>query len=292
LTIDNPFKQNPVVSPTANTLYYVTVSGINTCTNTDSVKVEVWPDPIFTINPSIAICLSDSTQLHASGGKSYLWQPNESLNNANIANPKASPTVTTIYSVLVTDNCNNSTKLSTTVMVSAIPKVEIIKSNDINCITTTAQLHATGGVKYYWSPNTNINNTNIQNPIVYPSSDTWYDVILSDENGCSKNDSVLVLASFSTEKENFYIPNAFTPNNDGKNDCFGLKHLGQVEFFSLSIYNRWGQVVFQTNNTSECWDGIFQGSRQPAGVFVYQIKVKSPCTNGLLYKKGLVTLIR
>lgn len=291
-SLSDPFIHNPVARPVANTTYFLTATAVNGCATTDSVKVNIRPEPLFNISPSRTMCANDSVQIQASGGINYLWQPSASLSGFDISNPTAAPQTTTTYIVLVSDNCNNSESLSTTITVRSAPNIEISKSNDIDCITPVSQLQVTGGIRYNWSPATNINSINIANPLVNPHEDTWYYVLATDPNGCTAKDSVLILTSFGSGSGTFYIPNAFTPNNDGKNDCFGLKHWGAVEFFELSIYNRWGEMVFRTKNTAECWNGYYQRKLQPAGVFIYQVKVKSSCTNGLLTKKGQVSLIR
>jgi gliding motility-associated-like protein len=291
-TLNDAFIQNPLASPITGTTYYVTTVGANSCANMDSVRVEFWPEPSYSISPSKSICLNDSIQLQATGGNKYDWQPNISLNSSTIPNPKAVPQITTTYTVVISDNCNNSETLSTTIVVKELPDVHISKSNDVDCITTQAQLHVIGGTRYNWGPATNINYTNIPNPIVRPQENTWYHVMVTGANGCTAKDSILVLTSFEVGAGSFYIPNAFTPNGDGKNDCFGVRHWGYAEFFELSIYNRWGERMFFSKNTSDCWDGYYKGRQQPSGTYVYQISVKSPCTNGMLHKKGLVTMIR
>lgn len=291
-TLSDPSVQNPLASPVTNTTYYLTVAGPNGCSNTDSVSVHIWPDPLFSISQPKSICLTDSVQLIASGGRKYIWQPSGSLSNSTISNPTASPNITTTYTVLVSDNCNNTESMSTTITVQALPNVDVSKSNDVDCLTPLSQLQATGGVRYVWSPITNINRTNIHNPIVNPLKDTWYHVVVTDTNECSAEDSVLILTSFVAGSGNFYIPNAFTPNNDGINDCFGLKHWGGMEEFELSIYNRWGERVFLSKNPSDCWNGILKGILQPPGTYIYLVKVKSSCTNGVVQRKGHITLIR
>lgn len=114
-------------------------------------------------------------------------------------------------------------------------------------------------------------------------------MIGKDQNGCTNSDSILVKVDY--DKNVFYgLPNSFTPNGDGLNDCFGISHWGQVPQLEFSIYNRWGQIVFHTNNASTCWDGTFKGQPQNAGVFVYIIKAKTAC--GTIDRKGIVTLLR
>jgi gliding motility-associated-like protein len=88
-----------------------------------------------------------------------------------------------------------------------------------------------------------------------------------------------------------FIPNAFTPNNDNLNDCFSVKNWPFVSSFELCIYNRWGQLVFKTNNILECWNGEFKRQPQPTGTYVYTIKTNTS-TCGDIVNKGTVTIIR
>lgn len=88
-----------------------------------------------------------------------------------------------------------------------------------------------------------------------------------------------------------FIPNAFTPNKDNINDCFGVKNWPATSSYELTIYNRWGQLVFKTTNASECWNGDFQGQPQSTGTYVYIIKANTSLC-GQITKKGTVTLIR
>ena len=86
------------------------------------------------------------------------------------------------------------------------------------------------------------------------------------------------------------MPNAFTPNNDGKNDCFGIQHWGDAVIKQFSIYNRWGALIFQSADPSQCWDGTWKGKPLDGGGYVYIIKATTLC--GEVTKKGMLTLIR
>ena len=88
----------------------------------------------------------------------------------------------------------------------------------------------------------------------------------------------------------FVVPNAFTPNGDGKNDCFGIRKWGNVQIEEFSVFNRWGERIFTTKNPSQCWDGTYKGKLQDAGGYAYVIKAKSFC--GDLKRTGMVLLIR
>jgi gliding motility-associated-like protein len=87
------------------------------------------------------------------------------------------------------------------------------------------------------------------------------------------------------------IPNAFTPNGDNINDCFGMRNWPATSSYQLCIYNRWGQLVFKTTNILECWNGDFKGQPQPMGTYVYNIIANTvPCGESSI--KGYITLIR
>jgi gliding motility-associated-like protein len=86
------------------------------------------------------------------------------------------------------------------------------------------------------------------------------------------------------------VPTAFTPNNDGLNDCYGIKDWPLAASFELSIFNRWGELIFRTTDQFACWDGKFQGKDQPIGAYVYMIRIKTNC--GPTFKKGTFVLIR
>ncbi|MGC4036374.1 MAG: PKD domain-containing protein [Chitinophagaceae bacterium] len=289
--LSNPNIPNPVATPGANTTYTVNVTDANNCSNIDSIKVSIRPDPVFTISPDASICENKTTQLVASGGDQYQWQPAESLSNAAISNPIASPTANTTYSVLITDTvCGNSTTLTTAVSISPAPKIVASKSNDIDCSRGTSQLSATGGVQYQWTPTETLDNPNIYNPVASPRTTTKYTVKGTNSLGCSNYDSVLI--DFKGINEGLYLmPSAFTPNNDGLNDCYRVKYWGFIYELDFSVFNRWGERVFHTKNPSDCWDGTYKGVPQKSDVYVYIIKAKTLC-NESVFKKGTFALIR
>jgi gliding motility-associated-like protein len=290
-TLNNPAIPNPTVSPVNVTTYYVNVTGANGCSKKDSIRVDIYPDPVFTILPGKNICENNPVQLGASGGNSYSWQPATSLSNGTIADPEASPLSTTTYSVLIRDTvCGASANLSTTITVFPSPVVRAAKSNDIDCSTGTSQLSATGASGYRWTPAMALSNAGISNPIASPQVPTMYSVTGTSIDGCSSSDSILVDIK-AINKSMFLMPNAFSPNNDGKNDCYRAKNWGYVTEFELSIFNRWGERVFYTKNPGQCWDGTYKGVPQKSDVYVYIVKAKSLCQSSV-FRKGTVALIR
>jgi gliding motility-associated-like protein len=290
-TLNDPTSQAPIASPIANTIYYVTVTDDNTCTNIDSITVSIHPDPVFAINDPVTICKNDKAQLLASGGDIYTWQPDPSLSDPAIANPTVTPAVTTNYMVQVTETtCNNSTTLVTTVNVNQLPDVKASKSNDLDCSNDRSQLNATGATNYTWTPAPSLDNAGISNPVATPITSTQYLVKGTDVlSGCSNYDSVTV-EFLALNKSGYFMPNAFTPNQDGLNDCFGIRYWGVIQHLEFSVYNRWGQRIFFTTDPNACWDGTYRGTMQDIGVYVYMIKAKTLC--GETFKKGLFTLAR
>jgi gliding motility-associated-like protein len=139
-------------------------------------------------------------------------------------------------------------------------------------------------------PASGISDLTSPSPSVNPQVTTTYFVKGTGENGCSAIDSISQKVDFSADLSHFPVASAFTPNNDGNNDCFGLKNWPPVNSLQFSIFNRWGQRVFFTTNLGECWDGTWNGKAQPAGGYVYQIIATTPC--GTAFRKGSVILIR
>jgi gliding motility-associated-like protein len=275
---------------TTSGLYKVVVTKAG-CSTADSIAVYAKPLPSFELLPDTArLCLEDSVLLNSKGGNKYEWYTD--LGNLNVYDSSivAYPGSGTLYHVIITDSiCNVVDTLTSVLSIKPSPALTVDKTNDINCNTPVSQLSVTGASSYLWFPALGITDLNIPDPVVNPQTDTWYLVKGSGANGCASVDSIKVLVQF-TGLSNFYIPNAFTPNGDGKNDCFGVRSWGPVETFEFSIFNRWGERVFYTKNTQDCWNGYYKGKLQPNGVFVYYIRVKSQC--GSAFKKGTIALIK
>lgn len=154
----------------------------------------------------------------------------------------------------------------------------------------TLQLNAGGGVYYTWGPaDGSISNPNINNPIVKPTdSVTKYVVDVMNLWGCHSTDSVLVYVDLGTDQ---FVPSAFTPNGDGKNDLFRIVRLGAQKLVDFRVYNRFGECVFQTANPETGWDGTLRNKPQDIGTYTYEIIVAIPNGTNKVYK-GNVTLIR
>lgn len=170
--------------------------------------------------------------------------------------------------------------------INQLPVIRANKSNDVDCADPSARLLATGGVSYQWTPAAGLDNPSIANPLATPAQTTTYVVSGTDVNGCKNTARILITVS----PNEYNVPNAFTPNNDGKNDCWGVRSWKKVTQFSVIVMNRNGVPVYQSNDVSRCWDGTFKGELQPSGSFVYYIRCITPC--GAVERKGSFVLIR
>lgn len=178
---------------------------------------------------------------------------------------------------------------SVTLTVGTPPVVRAKKSNDIDCLTGTSQLTAIGARSYAWTPATGLDHPNKSNPIASIDTTTTFFVTGRDNAGCSATDTVTVFVT-AKGKATFALPNAFTPNGDGHNDCFGIQHWGNVTVEEFSIFTRWGEKLFTTTDPHRCWDGSYKGKTMDAGTYVYVIRARSFC--GPVKKSGVVLLIR
>ncbi|HUC80409.1 MAG TPA: gliding motility-associated C-terminal domain-containing protein [Flavisolibacter sp.] len=281
-----------IASPDTTTWYYISATNANGCTAKDSVLVTVSPLPVFSVQSSKPVlCVGDSVVLSASGGDHYTWFPSSTLSDPNSSTTLAFPTSSTQYKVIISENnCNITDSVLIQLPVVDKPVTATTKSNDITCFQARAQLNANGGNRYLWQPSVGLSDSTSRNPFVSITQSTTYHVSITTVDGCQVYDSITVFVNKGEEGSGFPVPTAFTPNGDGKNDCFSVNHWGTVTGFSLNLYNRWGELVFHSDNPSKCWDGYYKGVLQPSDVYVYLIKAKTLC--GDIFRKGTFALIR
>jgi len=279
---------NPQVSPTEATTYIMTVTDLGTsCIEVDSIIVDVLQPIIPEIIDDLIICEGDEVQLSASGGDYYEWSPSNSLSSADIANPMASPEVTTTYNVTISNDCYES-NASLTVEVLPLPFVDAGEPAVLN-VGEIATLQGQSEYGFSWSPLDGILTDPMgQNPDVQPLNSTSYFLTVISPNGCIAVDSTFVEV---TNNIFLLLPNAFSPNGDGVNDELFLNHAGIKELYRFSIYNRWGQLVFTTTDIGQGWDGIFNGKEQPVSAFAYAVDALS-WRDVNIRETGNVTLIR
>jgi len=245
-----------IVSPTATVSYSVVVTSANGCTASATATVTVTPVPVATISSNATICAGDVVTLIAGGGTTYSWLPGGQT-SSSVA---VSPTSGTTYSVIVANgNCTDTA--STTITVNPNPAANAGINITINYGDNTT-LTAGGGGTYSWT-------TGEVSAIitVSPTATTVYCVTVTDANNCTDTACVTVTVEYNCG-DIFFVPNAFSPNGDGKNDVLYVRGLCLKSVY-LVIYDRWGGKVFETSDITKGWDGTRNGQAENAEVFVY-----------------------
>lgn len=148
-----------------------------------------------------------------------------------------------------------------------------------------AQLNASGGIAWAWSPQSTLSCSGCSDPIAFPNETTTYTVTSTSAAGCVAMDDVTIFV-----QGRVVVPNAFSPNGDGHNDAFLVPYL-EASQMRLEIYDRWGSLLFKTTDPNEGWDGIYRGTPQEIGVYIYVLHAEM-IGGGVVQKKGNVTLLR
>jgi gliding motility-associated-like protein len=292
--------QNPSHNFGAAGIYDIQLisSTVNGCKDTTTLQINYNGATTFISAPD-TICLGSSTQLLASGGFSYSWSPSSSLSSAGIPNPVASPASTTTYTVTIGtlnslgDTCMQTQ--STTVYVFDPTIYSLSATADLDTIPegSSTVLHAItdSSLTVQWSPANSVSDPTSFNPTVTPEQTTTYTVSILDSTGCPRRVTVTVyVVSMQCSTDNVFVPNTFTPNGDGENDVLFVRS-NDVDELYFAVYNRWGQMVFETTDITVGWNGIYKGMKADPAVFAWYLRAK--CFNGNeLEKKGNTTLIR
>jgi gliding motility-associated-like protein len=283
--------QNPLAFVADNTDYVVTTLDNFGCAHRDGIHVNV-SHRAPTISPigSVAICERDSVRLNAGGGASYRWFADDvsGLSCLTCPDPIAKPIVTTTYYAEITDTYGCSDTLPVQVIVKPLPFVNILNNDTMIKYGQSIQLLASGAYLYSWSPVSTLSNPNVVDPMATPLEPTSYYVFGLSEGGCRNLDSVQVDIDY---RGNLFVPSAFSPNGDGRNDIFRIANLSFQKVQEFRVFNRWGQEIFTTTDSKKGWDGTWKGVAQNPGVYQFLIRVGYPDGFVETYK-GDVTLIR
>ena len=149
-------------------------------------------------------------------------------------------------------------------------------------------------VDIFWSPGTGISNDDrdTTNPIITPTMTTVYYATFSDEF-CTTEDSLLitVIDPSNLDCTELFLPTAFTPNGDGLNDVFGISNaVVMTELYAFEIFDRWGNIVFATDEPNAQWDGLYRGNPVNSNTFLYKVSYR--CKDEDLVRTGTVTIMR
>lgn len=290
---------NPLASPAQSTTYQLIVHA-GTCTDTFTQQVLVDSDALV-LQGGAVNCPGDTLTLHASDIEnqqlSYVWQPASSIvSGDSSANPlvKLQQNTTFIVTAVTPKGCTLVDSVKTTVT-SGFPSVHAYAVPDTIKYGDTAQLNLTlsaNVISINWQPDsTLIGLLTSADPQADPKVTNTYYVEVSDSSACKRYDTVIVyVVQPPCAQTNIYIPNAFSPNGDGRNDVLYVRGNGITELY-FAVYDRWGERVFETNDQTVGWDGTYKGKKMDAAVFGYY--VEGMCPSGEKFKKkGNVTVLR
>ena len=225
------------------------------------------------ISPAeVSICGGVAQKLTATGGTSYTW-----LLDGVVIDGETAATLTVskpgTYSVVVSNGGCSSVATNTAIVSSSGNSAAGIRYTDVSATANVpVQLKAREiGVAYEWKPSIDLNNPSSVIPTVTTASERQYTVSITTEQGCIITDTVLV--KINGDKK-IFVPTAFTPNSNGVNDKLRpLGNLSSIEYFR--VFNRWGSMLFQTNESGAGWDGKYKGIDQPSDTYTWMLSGKS-----------------
>ncbi len=254
-------------------IYWVDVI-VNQCPVRDSVTINYFQG-ILDIGRDTILCFDTSlyTIYSSPPGISYLWSDGS-------VKPFLEVKPTGLYWLSMVD-LNNCVQYDSVYVTFNTPQVSLGEDRTIclseNLIYNTRKEEF---ISYHWS-------TEETNPIIHVNKSGEYAVTITDENHCQASDTVQI----TVEGCSLFIPNSFTPNGDGIDDEFGAVGENILEY-NLKIFNRWGQLVFESVNLNDKWDGTFGNTKADLGVYNYQLRYKFNIHKQTKQSYGTVTLVR
>jgi len=287
----NPTSATPPVVIT----YTVTGTDEKGCKDTSAVTVGLRTHTFANAWGDSVMCSGNSVPLFDTGGTKYTWLPPGGLSDPAIWNPIAFPASTITYTVIaqlagcIPDTDYVKVQVFPAPRVDAGPDQEVMSGSSV-------QLAATGinTAAWEWTPPQGLDCYDCSDPEATVTTTTTYVVTGISPQGCRHSDSVTIFV-FCNSKQVF-LPNTFTPNDDGENDVFYPRGTGISIIKSFRIYNRWGELLFErrninVNDASNAWDGNYNGDYPRPDVYVYV--VEAVCYTGQpVLIKGDVTIIR
>lgn len=282
--------KNPIFRGYSSEEYIVFVETPNGCFDTDTIQVIVNASKFLQLDfTDTNICITDTVQLQASGGVKYTWTPSVGLTNDTISNPYAYMGSSMIYKVVAENEFGCIDTGSVTLNYLPGTVIDMPDSVSIYPGESYEIQMVSNGHYFNWFPPEGLSDINVANPIASPEVRTRYFVRAYSEFGCSALDSIDIIVNLESL---FDVPNAFVPGNSfANNGEFKIEKRGDVELLNFQIYNRWGVLVFETKDINKGWDGTYNNSPQPMGVYVYVVEGRLS-SGRIIRLKGDVTLIR
>ncbi len=257
--------------------YSVIATDAQGCSSRDTMKVtNVWPVPVVSLDKNTELCEGSSRMLQAGNHNTFLWQDGSTGPSFNV-------TSTGTYYVTVGDihQCKASDTATITQILPA-PRNFLPEDTAVCSYGSLVIRPRSSFTSYSWNTSAMSSSISVTRPGEY-----WLQV--TDPKGCIGKDTISV-----KEKEclqGLHVPKGFTPNNDGKNDIFLPVLGGDVVKYQLTVYNRWGQAVFSTNDRFKGWDGKFGNVQQDTNAFVWVVNYQLQ-GEAVQSERGTVMLVR
>lgn len=297
-TINQPLSDSTItISPTEPTVYYVQINE-NGCALTDSVSIVVTSGQIIVDSPT-EVCRGNQTTITVTNlapayPLTYDWSPdNQIISGDGTETITIQPDTTTTYTVMGTNSFGCEVEHSVTVPVNQLGFITINATTNNDTIVegqNTTLFASPSGNNYTYSWIEGVASPTSSTTQVSPTETTTY-YLTVEENGCTKSDSITIyVKELMCGEKDVYIPNAFTPNSDNSNDNLYVRG-NNIDKLLFRVYDRWGELVFETTSQAEGWDGKYKGKDCDPAVFVYYLEIT--CGGGDTYfQKGNISLIR
>ncbi|RYZ56459.1 MAG: T9SS type B sorting domain-containing protein [Sphingobacteriales bacterium] len=283
--------------PDTTTTFYVSATLGGCVTDTSEFTATVEPIPVLNIMRDTALCLHAPLEIKVDVGPdyfsnyTYLWFTPENLSDPFVKEPEfwienTSGSYTYVLAAQTPLGCTGRD----TFTVVARPAVDLVdvSPNFTAKYGDVVQLTASGAPFFVWTPDRLLDFPNIADPRATATDTATFQVIGMNQWGCADTAYVKMDIDYSMFE---IVPNAFSPNGDGRNDEFRISSMKFQRLLEFRVFNRWGQEVFSTTDYKKGWDGSYKGTQQEAGVYQYLIRVTTPDGKQRMYK-GDVTLIR
>lgn len=286
-----------VLAPPVPGIYYVQASTPGSCAAVDEVSISA-SLLNAAISPDASICADDNATISITGidaGSTITWAPADSIDSGQgTTTIHVSPMGTTDYTVHVSAPSGCQWDGAATVSVSPIYGSSVGASVDQSLVLPGTTVHLTAtpstGVTYQWTPAALVSDPNIATPTAFITQTTLFHLLVTDGT-CLREDSVLVkVYELHCAEPDIFVPDAFTPNGDGSNDLLLVR--GRfISSLDFKVFDRWGELVFETTDQRAGWDATFRGKAVDPAVYVYWLDVT--CPDGQhFFTKGNVTVIR
>ena len=280
--------------------YTVRFTSAQGCTRqaSENIVLELLSQPIvdFAVtNTCVGVSASfqNRSQTNNAGGINWLWEFGDGSSSNQFSTQYAyiTPGVYQVRLTASNPNCAvNASKTMEYIVRTAARSVRYPDVETLRGVAVTVNARSNIGNQYLWSPVVGVNQPRIASPIITVNETTLYTVSITSDIGCITTDTVLIKIIPGTD---IFMPQGFTPNNDGQNDRLFPILVGMRQLSYFKVFNRWGNMIFSTNSatSAEGWNGVYLGVAQPIGAYTW-IAEAVDLQGQVVRRTGTVMLLR